>query len=194
MLWWVASTGVHILLILGVLTSYTTFSTSYLHINDASLVRPIVFLSVILAILTLFEVSFLFKFQTNFVRSLLVRMYLCWLCMHHPSSRCNAYLANFWSLSFFFSIFCFWPTLEKLPRLNICFPQYFGRTRIYLQNKFLFVYKKADFRAFLLLNRVAYWSGWKAMHRERKKKVCDNNSLLDSQMPRYLAHARRLDQ
>jgi len=56
MLWWVASTGVHILLILGILTSYTTFSPSYLHINDASLVRPIVFLSVILAVLTLFEV------------------------------------------------------------------------------------------------------------------------------------------
>jgi len=56
MLWWVASTGVHILLILGILTSYTTFSSSYLHINDASLVRPIVFLSVILAVLTLFEI------------------------------------------------------------------------------------------------------------------------------------------
>ena len=57
MLWWVAATAVHIILILGILASYTTFSTSYLHIDDAKLVKPVVFLSVILAILTLFEVS-----------------------------------------------------------------------------------------------------------------------------------------
>jgi len=56
MLWWVAATAVHIILILGILASYTTFSTSYLHIDDAKLVKPVVFLSVILAILTLFEI------------------------------------------------------------------------------------------------------------------------------------------
>ena len=35
------------------------------------------------------------------------------------------------SFFFFFYIFCFWPTLEKLPRLKMCFLQYFGITRRY---------------------------------------------------------------
>ena len=35
----------------------------------------------------------------------------------------------------FFSVFCFWPTSVKLPRVKICFPQYFGITRRYMQKK-----------------------------------------------------------
>ena len=30
------------------------------------------------------------------------------------------------SPSFYLSVFCFWPTSGKLPRLNICFPQYYN--------------------------------------------------------------------
>ena len=36
-------------------------------------------------------------------------------------------------LSYFFSVFCFWPTSENLPCAKICFPQYFGITRRYMQ-------------------------------------------------------------
>ena len=44
------------------------------------------------------------------------------------------------SLSFFpfSSVFYFWPTSGKLPRLKICFPQYFGINRRYMQNWFFF--------------------------------------------------------
>jgi hypothetical protein len=56
MLWWVASTGMHILVLTMVLASTTTFSSSYLHIDHANLVKPVVFLSLILAILAIFEV------------------------------------------------------------------------------------------------------------------------------------------
>ena len=38
--------------------------------------------------------------------------------------------------SFLFSpVFCFWPTLGKLPRLKNCFPQCYGITRRYMQKK-----------------------------------------------------------
>jgi len=56
MLWWVASTGFHILLLSFGLASTTTISSSYLHIDQASHVKPVVFLSLILAILIIFEV------------------------------------------------------------------------------------------------------------------------------------------
>ena len=57
MLWWVASTGFHILLLSFGLASTTTISSSYLHIDQASHVKPVVFLSLILAILIIFEVT-----------------------------------------------------------------------------------------------------------------------------------------
>ena len=56
MLWWVASTGFHIVLLAIGLASTTTISSSYLHIDHASHLKPVVFLSLILAILTIFEV------------------------------------------------------------------------------------------------------------------------------------------
>lgn len=56
MLWWVASTGLHILILSLVLASETTFSSSYLHVDHASHLKPVVFLSLILAILAIFEV------------------------------------------------------------------------------------------------------------------------------------------
>ena len=56
MLWWVASTGFHIVLLGIGLASTTTISSSYLHIDHASHLKPVVFLSLILAILTIFEV------------------------------------------------------------------------------------------------------------------------------------------
>ena len=72
-------------------------------------------------------------------------------------------LLNLSFFSLFFSFFLFFsssrsisfdPLQGKLPRLKICFPQYFGITRRCLQKKcdFYFVMaKKADFRAFFLL-------------------------------------------
>ena len=56
MLWWIASTGFHIVLLGIGLASTTTISSSYLHIDHASHLKPVVFLSLILAILTIFEV------------------------------------------------------------------------------------------------------------------------------------------
>jgi len=56
MLWWVASTGFHIVLLGIGLASTTSISSSYLHIDHASHLKPVVFLSLILAILTIFEV------------------------------------------------------------------------------------------------------------------------------------------
>ena len=41
-------------------------------------------------------------------------------------------------LLFFFSAFCFSPTSENLPCVKICFPQYFGITRRYMQKKNMF--------------------------------------------------------
>lgn len=60
MLWWVASTGLHILVLALVLASTTSFSSYYFHIDDANLVKPVVFLSLILAILAIFEVLVLY--------------------------------------------------------------------------------------------------------------------------------------
>ena len=39
---------------------------------------------------------------------------------------------------FLFSVFCFWPTSGNLPCAKICFPQYFGITRRYMQKKIFF--------------------------------------------------------
>ena len=58
-----------------------------------------------------------------------------------------------WSI---FSVFCFWPTSGNLPRVKICFHQYFGITRRYMPKKifflgnFYFFTKKPDFREFFL--------------------------------------------
>ena len=52
------------------------------------------------------------------------------------AGHCYYQLSLFFLFSF--SVFCFWPTSGKLPRLKICFPQYFGITRRYLQNKYCF--------------------------------------------------------
>ena len=66
-----------------------------------------------------------------------------WLCVRRPRWRlqcvaghCCYHHSVFFSLSLF-SVFCFWPTSGNLPRLNICFPQYFGITRRYMQKKYL---------------------------------------------------------
>ena len=39
---------------------------------------------------------------------------------------------------FLFSVFCFWPTSGNLPCAKICFPQYFGITRRYMQKNISF--------------------------------------------------------
>ena len=41
---------------------------------------------------------------------------------------------------FFFYAFCFSPTSGKLPRLKICFPQYFGITRRYMQKIIIYFF------------------------------------------------------
>ena len=56
MLWMVSTTGVHIVLLLAILTSFTTFSPSYLHINHASHTTPVIVLATITAVLLLFQV------------------------------------------------------------------------------------------------------------------------------------------
>jgi hypothetical protein len=56
MLWWIAATGFHILLLAIGLASATTVTTSYLHIDHSAHLKPVVFLSLILAIMAIFEV------------------------------------------------------------------------------------------------------------------------------------------
>ena len=48
------------------------------------------------------------------------------------------HLLFFFFFFFFFSAFYFSPTSGNLPCVKICFPQYFGITRRYLQNKYCF--------------------------------------------------------
>ena len=49
------------------------------------------------------------------------------------------FFLSFFFLSFSFSYaFCFSPTSGNLPCVKICFPQYFGITRRYMQNKYIF--------------------------------------------------------
>ena len=48
------------------------------------------------------------------------------------------YFFPFFLSFFFFSAFYFSPTLENLPCVKICFPQYFGITRRYMQKKNIF--------------------------------------------------------
>ena len=59
----------------------------------------------------------------------------------------------FLSFSSLFSVFCFWPTSGKLPRVKIRFPHYFGITRRYMQKNMRRkkIWKKADFHSFFLL-------------------------------------------
>ena len=60
-------------------------------------------------------------------------------------------------LAIVFTYFCFSPTSGKLPSVKICFPQYFGITRRYMQKKyllgvnFIFLRKKGYFSDFFLL-------------------------------------------
>lgn len=67
MLWWVASTGLHCVLLVLVLTSYTTFSSNYLHVDHVSLVKPLVFLCLVLGILLVFEVLVIYAFFLVYV-------------------------------------------------------------------------------------------------------------------------------
>ena len=76
MLWWVASTGFHIVLLAIGLASTTTISSSYLHIDHASHLKPVVFLSLILAILTIFEVNSLACFRITVLTDLLISQVL----------------------------------------------------------------------------------------------------------------------
>ena len=64
-------------------------------------------------------------------------------CVRHLKWRLqcvvgHCYYHNSVSLSFL-SVFCFWPTSGKLPRLKICFPHYFGLTRRYICKK-IYIY------------------------------------------------------
>ena len=66
-------------------------------------------------------------------------------------------------LSFFLSlsssVFCFWPTSRKLLLLEICFPQYFGITRRYMQKKcMIFFYEKKMILGLFLLFTASVWS------------------------------------
>ena len=56
MLWLVSSIGVHIVLLLTPLTSFTTFSSSYLHIHQASHTTPVIVIATISTLLALFQV------------------------------------------------------------------------------------------------------------------------------------------
>ena len=78
-------------------------------------------------------------------------------------------ITNFRSL--FFSVFCFWPTSGNLPCAKICFPQYFGITKRYMQKKYflgIFLQQKklfvCDFSTFygqrLVTAAWANWSPW----------------------------------
>ena len=63
-------------------------------------------------------------------------------------------ITNFRSLSFFFSVFCFWPTSGNLLCAKICFPRYFGITKKYIQiffsgNFYFFTKKPLIFERFL---------------------------------------------
>ena len=49
-------------------------------------------------------------------------------CYYHRSVSLLSYF-------FFLSVFCFWSTSGKFPKLKFCFPQYFGRTRRYMPKK-----------------------------------------------------------
>lgn len=62
MLWWVSSTGIHCLLLILVLTSVTTFNSSYLQVDHVSIVRPLIVLSLVLAILLIFEGLVIYAF------------------------------------------------------------------------------------------------------------------------------------
>ena len=60
--------------------------------------------------------------------------------MRAPCKAWPLLLPSF-SLSFFLSlsfVFCFCPTSGNLPCVKICFPQYFGITRRYMQKKYFF--------------------------------------------------------
>ena len=56
MLWLVSSIGVHIVLLMTILASFTTFSSSYLHIHHASHTTPVIVLATITTVLSLFQV------------------------------------------------------------------------------------------------------------------------------------------
>ena len=66
--------------------------------------------------------------------------------------------------SSFFSTFYFSPTSGNLPRVKICFPQYFDIPRRHMQKKILFLgnfffkEKKCDFRAF-------FWDGQRSVRK-----------------------------
>jgi len=67
MLWWVSSTGLHCVLLVLVLTSVTTFNSNYLQVDHVSLVRPLVVLSLVLAILLVFESLVIYAFFLVFI-------------------------------------------------------------------------------------------------------------------------------
>ena len=50
-----------------------------------------------------------------------------------------AIVFTYFFLSFSFYAFCFSPTSGNLPCVKICFPQYFGITRRYMQKKYIFL-------------------------------------------------------
>ena len=70
-------------------------------------------------------------------------------------------------LSVFLSlyVFCFWPTSGKLPRLKICFPQYFGITRRCIQ-LFFYIYHFNFFFLHISSTYAKIWGETKFQHRE----------------------------
>lgn len=62
MIWWMATTGVHCILLGLVCTSYISFSEDFLHVERRSLVKPLVFLSLVLGVLLIFEVIVIYAF------------------------------------------------------------------------------------------------------------------------------------
>jgi len=60
MMWWVCSTGVHIMVLGLALASQTSFSFAHFHVDRSTNLKPVVFLSLILTILIIFEVLVLY--------------------------------------------------------------------------------------------------------------------------------------
>ena len=86
------------------------------------------------------SLSRLFWFNMNWICVLAQAACVRHACLRAPCVAWPLLLSSF-SLSFslflssFFSVFCFWPTSGNHPCAKICFPQYFGITRRYMQKK-----------------------------------------------------------
>ena len=71
--------------------------------------------------------------------SILVQACLCALHVVADEAKLAIVFTYFFLFSLFFSAFFFSPTSGNLPCVKICFPQYFGITRRYMQKKKFFL-------------------------------------------------------